>query len=54
MTINVDVGLKKVIYVKKIKFGILLHVFLKIENRKYLGSITDFSAIMGDEVIVTR
>ena len=30
--INVDVSVKKVFYVKKIIFGILLHVTAKIEN----------------------
>ena len=30
--INVDVGIKNIIYVKKIMFQILLHVVLKIEN----------------------
>ena len=29
---NVDVSLKKVMYVKKIMFGILLHVIVKMEN----------------------
>ena len=32
ITINVDVNVKKLMYVKKIKFGILLHVIVKIEN----------------------
>ena len=32
ITINVDVSVKKVIYVKKIMFGILLHVIVKMEN----------------------
>ena len=30
--INVDVSLKNIIYVKKIMFGILLHVVVKMEN----------------------
>ena len=30
--INVDVSVKNVIYVKKIMFGILLHVIVKMEN----------------------
>ena len=30
--VNVDVGVKKIIYVKKIVFGILLHVIVKMEN----------------------
>ena len=30
--INVDVSVKKVVYVKKIMFGILLHVIVKMEN----------------------
>ena len=30
--INVNVSVKNVNYVKKIMFGILLHVFIKMEN----------------------
>ena len=30
--INVDVSLKNIMYVKKIIFGILLHVVVKMEN----------------------
>ena len=30
--INVDVSVKNIIYVKKIMFGILLHVIVKLEN----------------------
>ena len=32
ITKNVDVSVKNVMYVKKIIFGILLHVALKMEN----------------------
>ena len=32
ITINVDVNVKKLMYLKKIMFGILLHVIVKIEN----------------------
>ena len=32
ITINVDVGVKNNMYVKKIIFGILLHVIAKMEN----------------------
>ena len=32
ITINVEVNVKNVIYVKKIIFGILLHVVVKMEN----------------------
>ena len=32
ITINVDVNVKKLMYVKKNMFGILLHVIVKIEN----------------------
>ena len=32
ITINVDVVVKKLIHVKKIMFGILLHVIVKMEN----------------------
>ena len=31
-TINVDVSVKNTMYVKKIIFGILLHVVVKMEN----------------------
>ena len=30
--VNGDAGVKKFIYVKKIMFGILLHVIVKMEN----------------------
>ena len=30
--INVDVSVKNIIYVKKNMFGILVHVFMKMEN----------------------
>ena len=32
--VNVDASLKSVMYVKKIMFGILLHVIVKMENIK--------------------
>ena len=32
ITINVDVSVKKLIYVKKIMFGILIHVIVKMKN----------------------
>ena len=32
ITINVDVVVKNVIHVKKIIFGILVHIFVKMEN----------------------
>ena len=32
ITINVDVNVKNTIYVKKIMFGILLHVVVKMGN----------------------
>ena len=38
ITINVDMSVKKVMYVKKIIFGILLHLVVKMENiMKYYG-----------------
>ena len=41
ITINVDVSVKNIIYIKKIIFGILVHVFLKMKNiyniYKYYG-----------------
>ena len=32
ITINVDMSVKNIIHVKKIIFGILVHVFVKMEN----------------------
>ena len=32
ITINVDVSVKKLMYVKQIMFGILVKVFVKMEN----------------------
>ena len=32
ITIDVDASVKKVMYVENIIFGILLHVFVKMEN----------------------
>ena len=32
ITINVDASVKNIIYLKKIIFGILLHVIVKMEN----------------------
>ena len=49
ITMNVDVSVKNVMYMKKIMFGILLYVVVKME--KYLASIMDYSAIMCDEVM---
>ena len=48
ITINVDVSVKN-LYVKKIMFGILLHVIEKMENGKYVASIMD--QIICDEII---
>ena len=31
-TINIDVSVTNVMYVKKIKFGILLHAVVKVDN----------------------
>ena len=47
--INVNVSVKKVMHVKKIMLGNLLHVVVKME-KKYLASIMDDSAIMCDEL----
>ena len=49
-TINVDVGVKNTIYVKKIIIGILVHIYI-CENRKYLARIMDDSVITCDEII---
>ena len=46
ITINADVSVKNVMYVKKIVFGILL-----LEDGRYLASIMDDSVIACDEVI---
>ena len=32
ITINIDVNVKNVMYVKKIMFGILLNVYVKMKN----------------------
>ena len=32
ITVNVDVSVKNVMHVKKVMFGILLHVVVKMEN----------------------
>ena len=32
ITINVDVSVKNIIYVKENMFGILIHVFVKMKN----------------------
>ena len=34
--INVDTNVKKIIYMKKIMFGILLHVAVKMENISWM------------------
>ena len=44
-SINVDVSIKNVVYVKKIILGILVHVVVKMEN------IMHDSVIMCDEII---
>ena len=44
MTVNVDVSVKNVAYVKKIMFGFMLHVALKMGE--YLESIMNGSVIM--------
>ena len=47
---NVDVSVKNVTYSKKIIFGNLLHIAVKMENSQHIG-ITDDSAILCDEII---
>ena len=39
ITINVDVSVKNVMYVKKVMFGTLLHITVKLEvaSSKYYG-----------------
>ena len=41
ITINFDVSVKNIIYMKKIMFGILLHVLVKIENIDNLAITCD-------------
>ena len=48
ITINVDVSVKKFIYVKKITWNTATS---SCENGKYLASIMDDSAIICDEVL---
>ena len=48
--INVDVSVKKVMYLKKIMFGIHLHVIVKME--KYLANIIDDSEITSVAIIL--
>ena len=35
ITVNVDVSVRDVMYMKKITFGILLHVVVKVEKQSY-------------------
>ena len=46
ITINVDVSVKKLMYVKQIMFGILVKVFVKMENiQQVLWMIQRLSAM---------
>ena len=45
ITINVYVSLRSIIYVKKIMFGILLHVIVKMENIGLLWMIQQLSVM---------
>ena len=49
ITINVDVSVKNIIYVKEIIFATL--AACSCENGKYLASIIDHSVITCDEII---
>ena len=49
ITMNVDVSVKNIMYVKKIICGIFLHLVEKIRN--ILASINDNSIITCDEII---
>ena len=51
ITINVDVNVKNVMYVKKIMFEIWNPVTRNCENGKYFPSIMDDSVIICNEVI---
>ena len=49
ITINVDVSIKNIMYVKKIMFGILLNVIVRMENIHQV--LVDDSAFVCDEII---
>ena len=49
ITINVDVSIKYIMYVKKIMFGILLNVIVRMENIHQV--LVDDSAFVCDEII---
>ena len=49
MTINVDVSIKNIMYVKKIMFRILLNVIVRMENIHQV--LVDDSAFVCDEII---
>ena len=51
ITMNVGVSVKNVMYVKKIMFGILLHVVMKMKSIYQVLCIMNDSAIMCDEII---
>ena len=49
ITINVDVSIKYIMYVKKIMFGILLNVIVRMGNIHQV--LVDDSAFVCDEII---
>ena len=49
ITINVDVSIKYIMYVKKIMFGILLNLIVRMENIHQV--LVDDSAFVCDEII---
>ena len=49
ITINVDVSIKNIMYVKKIMFRILLNVIVRMENIHQV--LVDDSAFVCDEII---
>ena len=49
ITINVDVSIKNIMYVKKIMFGIPLNVIVRMENIHQV--LVDDSAFVCDEII---
>ena len=49
VTINVDVSIKYIMYVKKIMFGILLNLIVRMENIHQV--LVDDSAFVCDEII---
>ena len=55
ITVNVDVSVKNIIYVKTIMFGILVHVFVKMENiQQYDEEIKTISTTFNEKNITCK